>query len=236
LLGIQVAAAKQSVELVVESQPEGGSGQLSVAIEEKAGRAGDSFGKRLPFWLTTLRLLLAPAVIALALTNRRGLWMIFTLAAALFSDIFDGIMARKYNVATEGLRRYDSWTDTIFYLAVAVSAWLLESEKLAPILWLIFLVIAMEMSCYAFDLVKFRRVAAYHMWSGKFWGLLLAPAVALLLAYGISGWFLKMALVVGIVSVSEHFAMSLVLRQWTHDVPSIVHALRIRRGLLIRDT
>jgi CDP-diacylglycerol---glycerol-3-phosphate 3-phosphatidyltransferase len=209
---------------------------VTVATEKKADPWGAAFGKRIPFWLTTLRLLLAPAVIVLALIHRRGLWMIFALTAALITDIFDGIIARKYNVATEGLRRYDSWTDTIFYMAVAISAWLLEAEKIAPILWLILLVAAIEMSCYAFDLVKFRKVAAYHMWSGKFWGLLLAPAVALLLAYGISGWFLKVALVVGIVSVGEHFAMSLVLPQWTHDVPSIIHALRIRRDLLLRVT
>jgi CDP-diacylglycerol--glycerol-3-phosphate 3-phosphatidyltransferase len=207
---------------------------VTVATEKKAGPRSAAFGRQIPFLLTTLRLLLAPAVIVLALTHRRGLWMILILAAALFSDIFDGIIARKYDVASEALRRYDSWTDTIFYLAVAVSAWLVEAQKIAPILWLIFLVIAMEMSCYAFDLVKFRKVAAYHMWSGKLWGLLLAPAVALLLAYGISGWLLKMALVAGIVSVSEHFAMSLVLPRWTHDVRSIIHALRIRHDLLLR--
>ena len=184
--------------------------------------------RAIPWWLVTLRLLLGPSVILLALNHRRGLWPVLSILAALISDIYDGRIARHYGVATETLRRYDSVSDTIFYLSVAVSAWILERVALVAVAKLLIAVAVLEVIRYTFDFVKFRREASYHMWSAKLWGLFLAFCSCAILGWGVDGLLLKTTLIVGIISDLEGLAISMVLPRWAHDVPTIFHALRLR--------
>lgn len=89
---------------------------------------------------------------------------------------------------------------------------------------------ALEVLRYAFDLWKFRREAAYHLWSSKLWGIGLFIGFFSLLVRGQGGLFVGVPLYVGILVDVEGLAVSLVLKERKSDVPSIVHAWRLRRG------
>ena len=188
--------------------------------------------RALPFWMVTLRVLLGPGLILLALNHRRGLWVVIPIAVALISDIYDGRIARHYGVATAGLRRYDSVADTVFYVCVAVSAWILERNALVAVLKLLIAVAILEVFRYTFDYLKFRREASYHMWSAKLWGLFLAASASALLGWSIAGVLLRATLIIGIFSDLEGLAISAVLPRWAYDVPTIFHAVKLRRDLM----
>ena len=188
--------------------------------------------RALPWWLVTLRLLLAPAVLLLTFNHLRGWWLTAAILVSLVSDIYDGRIARHYGVATEALRRYDSICDTIFYLSVAVSAWILERTALIAVANLLIAVAVLELVRYAFDFVKFRREASYHMWSAKLWGLFLAVSSCALLGWGVDGALLRTTLIIGILSDLEGLAISMVLPRWAHDVPTVFHALRMREQVM----
>jgi CDP-diacylglycerol--glycerol-3-phosphate 3-phosphatidyltransferase len=81
--------------------------------------------RHLPFALTTLRLLLGPIALDCALTNFPRWIYLPILITATLSDIYDGILARRYGVATPALRRYDSITDVIYYLFILGAAFVL---------------------------------------------------------------------------------------------------------------
>jgi phosphatidylglycerophosphate synthase len=187
--------------------------------------------RALPFLLVTIRSLLGPGLVLLALEHRRGLWLVIPIAAALISDIYDGRIARHYGVATAGLRRYDSIADTIFYVCVAMSAWILEREALIAVAKLLVAIATLEAFRYTLDFVKFRREASYHMWSAKLWGLFLAASASALLGWGIAGLLLRTALIIGIISDLAGVAISVVLPRWTHDVATIFHAIKLRKDL-----
>ena len=121
--------------------------------------------------LTALRLLLGPLLVWMALRGVAGAPAVLICLAALASDYFDGVIARGRAVDTPSVRRFDSATDTVFFLSAAWAAWLLHAGLLRPWLWMAGAVVALEIARYAFDLVKFRREAAYHAWSAKAWGL-----------------------------------------------------------------
>jgi phosphatidylglycerophosphate synthase len=182
-----------------------------------------------PFWLTTARLVLAPMVVALALARRLGWPMVLCLLAALFSDIYDGILARRIGVETAKLRRYDSLADTIFYLAVFFAVWKLFPDAVRDNSALLATLFVFEVFRYAIDWVKFRREASYHMWSSKAWGLVLASAMIALLGFGYSGWLFRSAIVLGIVCDLEGLLISFILPSWTHNVKSIIHAWKLRQ-------
>ena len=66
--------------------------------------------RHLPFALTTLRLLLGPIALACAGMGAARLVFVPILVCGTLSDIFDGVLARRFGIATPALRRYDTET------------------------------------------------------------------------------------------------------------------------------
>lgn len=197
---------------------------VAPAVDKKRSAA-------LPISLTALRAVLAPVVFLLALKNLRGLPIVLCVLAALVSDYFDGVTARRLGVVTAALRRFDSVTDTVFYLAVLGAVWRLERPVVFRFAGLLVPLLALEVIRIVFERVKFGHAAAYHMWSSKLWGLLLAVATMALLGYGTAGKLLVAALAMGILCDLEGLAISVLLPAAAHDVPTFVHALRIRKQM-----
>lgn len=184
-----------------------------------------------PVLLTGLRLGLAPVVVLLTLYAPRPGAFAVCLIAAFVSDIFDGIIARRLNVATATIRRLDSAADTVFYAACVFAAWRLYPSALTQRLLPLIVLIALEAVRYILDFVRFRREASYHMWSSKLWGIGLFVGFVSLLVFGNPGAAVTLAVYLGIVADLEGICISLILPQWQSDVPSFVHALRVRRNL-----
>lgn len=178
--------------------------------------------------LTSLRLILGPALLWLVRGGSAGLPYVTLCLLAFGSDYFDGVLARRFGVDSAPVRRYDSATDTVFFLCAAWSAWLLHAGLLRPFLWMATAVVALEAARLLFDLAKFRREAAYHAWSAKLWGLSLFAALVALMGFGRATPWVPVALALGVVADVEGLAISLVLPVWTHDVKSVWHAWRVR--------
>ena len=167
----------------------------------------------MPRALTTLRCCLAAVIVALAYARAGGAAMIACVVAALLSDIFDGILARRYGVETAALRRYDSIADTAFYGGVVWAVWVLYPAVIRSYAALLVALLVLELARYLFDFVKFKREASYHSLLAKAWGLLLAAAVVALLGFGRSGALLTAAIVLGIVVDLEGLLISLLDRK-----------------------
>jgi phosphatidylglycerophosphate synthase len=184
---------------------------------------------RVPFALTTLRILLALLMIFLTLKRTGPFGFIACLCLALASDILDGIVARRYNVASASLRRYDSTADTIFYLSAVYAVWVLYPKALRANLRGLLLLLGVELARYVVDIYKFGRETSYHMWSAKLWNLTMFAAFVALLGFGFSGWLFAAAVWVGVASDLEGLLATFLLPQWRHDVPTAWHAYRIRK-------
>ncbi len=185
--------------------------------------------RRLPIALTATRALLAPVVVLLAVVWPRPGAFALCLVIAFLSDVFDGIVARRLGIATPSLRRLDSVADSLFYLAATFAAWRLHPAAFASNRNALIALVALEAARYAFDLAKFGREASYHLWSSKLWGIALFAGFVSLLVYGEAGIVVTAMIWIGIAADLEGLLVSLVLRHWSTDVPTLVHALRLRR-------
>lgn len=182
-----------------------------------------------PLAITSIRVILAPLLLLWAGNGRAGLPYVFCLVIAFVTDYFDGVVARRLGVATAAVRRYDSAADVIFYVAAFVAVWLVYPEVVGQH-WLgLALVAGLEGIRVTTDTIKFRREASYHMWSAKAWNITLFAALTGLMGFGISGWLFQLPIVVGIFTNLEALAASLLLPTWTHDVPTVYHAYRLRQ-------
>lgn len=190
----------------------------------------------IPWMMVLGRAALGPVVVLGQRCGWNGSALAAIVVTALLSDIFDGVLARRWKTDTAGLRLSDSLADTMFYLCVAVSI-----GFGMPAVWHqyrsgVLVVLGCEALHYALDFMKFGKPASYHSYLAKTWGLVLAVAVVATFAtQGVSIW-MDAAIVLGVLSNAETFAMSLILPVWRRDVKTLVTAWRLRMDLLGRQT
>jgi phosphatidylglycerophosphate synthase len=190
--------------------------------------------KSVPILVTGLRALLAPVVVLLSLFAPLPQAFAVCLVAAFLSDIFDGVLARNLGIATANLRRLDSVADTLFYAACVFAAWHLYPAAITQHVGSLMVLGILEVMRYGLDFLKFRREASYHMWSSKVWGVALFAGFFGLFVLGSSGLAVACAIYVGIIADIEGLLISLVLPRWQADVPTLVHAWRVRHAEAVR--
>jgi phosphatidylglycerophosphate synthase len=185
--------------------------------------------RSMPVALTTLRLLLAPMLVWLVYAAGPPPVFAAVIAVAFISDYFDGVIARRLEVATPELRHFDSRADLVFYATAAWSVWTLRPDVARSVANPALIVIGLDVVRHVFDYLKFGRDVAYHALSSKAWGLSLALALVLLLGFGVSEPFVGIAVWLGLFAQMEGLLISLVLPEWTTDVPTIFRAVEIAR-------
>lgn len=185
--------------------------------------------RALPAALVVLRALLGPLALLMVWGSVPGYLVAFLLCVGLLSDILDGVIARRLGVATTALRRADSVVDTLFFVCLVAAAWLRYPRVLDPWWPAIVAIAVLEVLRNLYDFWKFRREAAYHMWSAKLWGLSMALALMLLFLTGDHYGLLYAVMALGLIAECEGLAASYLLPVWQHDVPTVVHARRLAR-------
>ena len=185
----------------------------------------------LPWLLIAARagatLVMAAAIAGRALTDDLVLALFIV---AFVSDYFDGVVARALGVVTRALRQADSVVDTIFYLVLAGATWMLHPEVLERHATALTVCFASLGAWYLLDLVRWRAVAGFHSWCAKLFAAALGVWAVMLYGFGVDGVWLTVACFVGTISHLEGIAISLVLRQHAADVPTLLHARRLRNG------
>jgi phosphatidylglycerophosphate synthase len=193
---------------------------------------GREIKQAIPWSMIVARALGCPLILFAAWRGWNGGWLGAIVVVALVSDIYDGILARRWGGETSALRMSDSVADTIFYLGVVGTLWLREPQVLRENWrWWVGL-FAIEGVRYGFDFWKFGKAASYHSYMAKAWGLLIAVAVVGALSFGGLRWLIWMALVFGIVVNAEGLAMSLMLPRWKNDVKTLGRAWELRKRML----
>ncbi|KPE49383.1 CDP-alcohol phosphatidyltransferase family protein [Chryseobacterium indologenes] len=188
--------------------------------------------KTIPYILIAIRFLLAPVILFLAYSagGEARFIILILMYTGLFTDIFDGIIARKAGVSSEKLRRMDSQTDLIFWLSLGFAAYFLN-PGLIKNEWLgILLIFVMEALCYIVSIWKFGKETCTHAFLSKMWGLSLLIAFTYLIGFQQTGWAFYLTVGLGFISHVDVILIVLLLPKWQYDVSSSYHAWRIRNG------
>lgn len=149
---------------------------------------------------------------------------------AFLSDVSDGIVARRLGLATTDLRFADSVVDAIFYLAALAAVFLRAPTALREVAVPLVVLVALELSRLILEYATFGRMAAYHMWSAKAWGVALWLGFAEVFLIQRAGPFFHLAVWLGIVADVEGLAASILLSTRQSDVPTLRHALERERA------
>lgn len=178
--------------------------------------------RHLPFALTTLRLVLGPVALVCALADAPRWVYLPILVSGTLSDIYDGILARRYGVATPALRRYDSVADVVYYLFILAAAYRLCNDVIVQNWRLIALILASEAGCILVSYLKFGKYPATHSYLAKFYGLCLLAALIALLSFNAGHWVVITLTVVALAANLEIIAIHFLMRTPPVDVRSIL--------------
>jgi len=157
--------------------------------------------------------------------------VIVLMYLGVFSDIFDGIIARKLNVSSQRLRRFDSQTDMLFWVSIGISTWLLYPDLISNNRIPIIAIFILDGMCYLISIVKFGKETCTHAFLSKLWGTTLLMAFTSLIGFNHAGIPFYMAIVFRFISHIDRILITLILPKWTHDIPSFYHAYLIRKGV-----
>ena len=184
--------------------------------------------QQIPWALAGVRAALGPILIAGAQCNWSGMALAAMVLGAAVSDIYDGVLARRWKCDTAGVRLFDTVADTIFYFCAGTGLWLARPEIFRKNAALLLVVLAMEAFHFGFDYSKFGKPASYHSWLAKSWGVVLATSLVVALATPFGSGMITLSLIVGIACKAEGLAMSFLLKEWERDVRTLAAAWALR--------
>ena len=190
----------------------------------------------IPVALTTLRVALGPLLILGESCRWNGVALAAMVVSALLSDIYDGVLARRWQCDTPFVRLFDSMADTFFYLCVVAALWLGIPAVWHANLTLLLTLLSLEGMRFCVDYARFGKPASYHSYLAKGWGLVMAIAVTTAFALHRNTILILVALIMGILCDVEGLAMSFILPAWRKDVKTLKAALRIRKELKPRSS
>lgn len=191
--------------------------------------------KNIPYILIYSRLFCAILVPLLAfLVSNIGFLIVFIMFFAIITDIFDGIIARKFGIATERLRILDSNVDLIFWLSTIITLFVLHHHFMIANWLFISILILLELGCYLVSYLKFKRTVATHSILAKFWTITLLAFLIDLALNGSSDLVFKICLILGVISRIEIIIILISLKTWATDIPSLFAVGKLNRGEIIK--
>ena len=173
------------------------------------------------------------AFCALAPFENANYIVLVLLYLGIISDVFDGIIARKYGVDTTFLRVADTVIDLMFYLTTLCFVYSIFPNFFSENILVIVIILSLELVMYLVSFIKFFRSPSPHAIMSKFWGVYLVIEISLML-FNVAGQHFRVALFIGLIAHIDRLLIYLILKEWTHDIPSSYHAYQLRRGYTIK--
>ena len=181
-----------------------------------------------PNALSAYRLAVAPVILCTILGGHRTAFVALVIVS-LVTDIFDGLIARRWHQETDLGTKLDSWADLVTYVlamcGMAMFEWrFIVAHRVA---------FGLMMSCYlvaqALSLARFHRLINLHLYTSKAMGVVIGVFFTLyfLVAYIPLIFYGMLALSI-LNNIEEILVLSL-LPEYRSNVPGLYWILRERR-------
>lgn len=182
----------------------------------------------IPNIISMTRIIVTPFLILIGWAHQAAVFLVL-LALLLISDFFDGCLARRLHQETRLGAQLDTVGDVLLTIFSITGGWLLWPERVEPEAPFFFSMLGLLGLSGLICLIKYRHFPTYHAWSAKISTAVAGAGVWLLFA-GITPWVFRMAIAVLAVSAVEEILITLILPSWRPNVPTVFHAVRLRKA------
>jgi phosphatidylglycerophosphate synthase len=168
--------------------------------------------KKLPNLITSVRIILLPALVYFAYTKNLLLFTIFFYICAL-SDQIDGIVARKLNMCSKFGSNLDSFADELYLFFALIFLYLMKPEIFLSCFWqIVILFVFLVADRFIIYPIKFKGCEKLHTYAGKFFQRYFLVTFPLILAFDFYYILFLILFLLGTIAASEEILIYL-----THD-------------------
>jgi CDP-diacylglycerol--glycerol-3-phosphate 3-phosphatidyltransferase len=178
--------------------------------------------------LSGFRIACVPVLLAFAWRGAAEPFLV-GFALGLVSDVLDGALARRRGQVTDFGARLDQWADFALWASLPLAAWWLWPSILSREGSYVLLALLCMLLPTAIAYAKYRAIPGYHTWSVKLGSVAMCITAPLLLLFDVA-WPFRAAALFQVLCAIDELGITLLLQECRHDVPSVFHAMRIRRG------
>ncbi len=182
-----------------------------------------------PNLLGFYRLFMFPVILYFIFTGKESLFAIF-LVINLLTDVADGIIARKFNLATEFGARLDSMADNFTYLLAFTGIFVFKLDDFLPHIYSFVLWFFLMISTVIVSLVKFKRFSSFHLYSFKIGGYIQGFFFIVLFSYGFVTPLYYFMVIWGILASLEHITIQLIIKEMRSNARGLYWILKEKKS------
>jgi cardiolipin synthase (CMP-forming) len=156
----------------------------------------------IPNAISFYRLIMFPVILVFALRGNEKLFVIF-LCISLVSDIFDGNIARIFNLKTRFGAQLDNLADMGSYILALLGIFLFRWSDVSPHLWFLYIFLVIFILSYIVGFSRFGKVPGLHIYSAVTAGYIQGFFFFILFVWGFYPWMYYIAMGWGIVAYIE---------------------------------
>lgn len=171
--------------------------------------------------ITAYRLLVAPVLVFLIFNNNINLfkWM---LAISFFTDLIDGVLARKFGVASVFGSKLDSIADDLTIVAAIIGVFVLKPQFIEDNRVIFIILFTLFVFQTAFSLIKYRKISSFHTYLAKIAAILQGTFLVLLFFFPEPLYFLfYAAAIVTALDLIEEIVLVIIIPKWEANVKGI---------------
>ncbi len=191
------------------------------------------FFYKIPLTLLYSRLVVAILIIVFSWINISPSIIVALSIYAIMSDVFDGIIARRLNISNPEMRQLDTKIDTVFWFSCLFYICINHTLFLKTHLLEIGILVLFEFFIIAFGFLKFHERISYHTILSKFWALLLLWFFIDIVLNNSCGFSFVISFWYGLIVQIEILAIAIILKTNHTDIPSVLQAIKLKKGLTI---
>jgi len=181
-------------------------------------------------WFSFYRIAAAPWLIFLLLLDNRNLFTWFLLVS-YSTDMIDGFLARKLNIASARGSQLDSFGDQITFAIGLLGLFVFEYEFLKKNYLLILIAFLPYVVQMLLAFIKYKKATAFHTYLAKLSAIVQAVFILWLLFFEPIYWLFYGMIILGVLETIEEITLIFMYDSWVTGVKGIYWALRDRRRL-----
>lgn len=176
-------------------------------------------------WLPIYRIVTAPILIVLALTDQKDIfkWMILI---SFLSDAVDGYLARKFNMTSQQGAILDSWGDMFTLVAAVVGIFSFEWEYVREHSLAIGIALGLYVLQLVIAVVKYGKPSSFHTYAAKTAAIVQGIFLIGTFFFGIFDWLFWLTIAIAIFETLEETILIFVLPKWETDVKGLYWVMK----------
>lgn len=182
----------------------------------------------LPNLISLFRIIAAPFLWYLIYAENKFAFA-WLITIAFFTDLIDGVIARKTNQVTKLGSKLDSIGDSLTIITGAVGLALFNFDLLEKYIFIIGSVISLHILQLLLSIWRYGKISGFHTWTAKVATLGTGLFILVTIHFYFIPWLFYLAMVLLTIDALEESILVFLIPEWENDVKGIYWLLKKRK-------